>query len=910
MQLNAVRAIGTQVLSICGKIINFSLVNIPILGDIISDISIEAFNGLIARYKYKKDLQKVLQNVESLTQDEKIGDKLKQILMELVVPEEVELTKRQVKRFERKLSKSLCNYAVSRKLSDQKVDEYLANSKAFSNMSCDDKQYIVNAIEALIQIYIKEQFDGLEPNERVLAASINESFEHGIKNLESILIDILNQISSDVKETKADVKAGNAKLDQIVAALGISTSEKTDDEENIDFEEVDIGNADLGSLFKQMAEGNAEAEFKLAQCFYKGVLVAKSENDAVEYYKKSASHGYIKALYNLGLCAEYGIGVTENEAEAFGYYKSAAEAGHAKAQFKLAECFYVGLGVECDEEEAVEWYKKAAENGDGKAQAALGLIYFAQDDEENEAKMIDFLSAAERKGETLAVFMLAGCYTIGKGVEQDLAKAYELYLRAADSGDDDAQFMVGLFNFEGILGVQNFEEAFKWFNLSAEKGNGGGQAYAGLMYMRGIGVEENVKKGWELISKSVAQDSLYGNGFMAVCKSQGMGCDADPDSAFYFAQRAARQGNIEALYLLGAFYFKGVGCGSDRKKGLSYIIEAALKNYSPANTDLETLYDSDALSPQLKKFVETNYFNVRDDVNTEILEEKNARMMAMIKEKAESGDAIMQCQYARLLINGIMGVEKDISKGIEMLKAAKSQDCLQAYADLATCYFNGIDVEEDDEEALKLAEYAASKGDLAAQNVLSEILNYLNRTLDDEGQSKSVFEKLLNLARRGNRQAQYYVGHCYRKGRGVEESKGEAFKWFLRAAKQDDGDAQYFLASCYEKGEGTDRDSVKAVIWYAKAAEKGNGHAKYRLGELISRGQDLAVVFYFQAAYDGVDVAKYKLGYCYEFGKGIEVDLNKALKWYKEAADDKNAADDDVKATQEAIARVEEKLKK
>lgn len=125
----------------------------------------------------------------------------------------------------------------------------------------------------------------------------------------------------------------------------------------------------------------------------------------------------------------------------------------------------------------------------------------------------------------------------------------------------------------------------------------------------------------------------------------------------------------------------------------------------------------------------------------------------------------------------------------------------------------------------------------------------------------------------------------------------------MKAAKQGESDAQFFLANCYEKGYGTDKNSVKAVIWYSKAAEKGDEYAQFKLGEMFSHGEAIACVIYLHAALNGVAMAKYKLGYCFEFGKGVESDLNVALKWYKEAADD-------VSTAQEAIARVEEKLKK
>ncbi len=905
MNINVLRTIGTHVLNICGKIINFSLVNIPIFGDIISNISIEAFNGIISKYKYKNDLKAVLLNVDNLSQDANIGNKLNNILMELVVPKDVDLTEKQRKKFEKMYSKSLCDYAVGRKLSGQKVDKYLTNSKTFNNLSDNEKRYIVNAVEALIQIYIKEQFDNLEPNERVLAAAINESISHGIENLESILQNMSEQNAEYHKEVLDKLSQLNKRMDKLLGSgENDGVEEKTSQEYLVDFEEIELNGADLGNLFKRAMNDDAEAEFKLAQCYFKGELVAKSESNAVEYYIKSAQHGNAMALYNLGLCAEYGISLEKDEARAFGYYMSASLAENAKAQYKLAECYLYGTGVDYDKEEAEKWYEKAAQHGNSKAQAALGSIYFTRDDRKNDKEMIRLLSAAAEKGETLAIFMLARCYELGRGIEQSISKSYDFYKRAADNGDDDAMFMIGMFHFSGIFVVQDLEQAFKWFNFSAENGNGSGQAYAGLLYLRGMGVEFDEDKGWNLINKSVAQDNLYGNGIMAICKSEGVGCKVDPHSAFYFSQRAARQGNVEALYYLGVFYIRGFGCEEDTQKGIGYIISAALKNCVLATMHLEQIYNSESLPSRFKKYIDVNYYQVRNiDCETENLKCQAERtIIGTTKEKAETGDAIMQCQYAIFLINGI-GVDKDIDKGIELLKAAKAQDCLQAYAYLSNCYFQGIGVEKDEEEALKLAEYAAAKGDTTAQDFLAQFLDALNCTLNDENKSKSAFEKLLWLAEKGNKKAQYYVGYCYLKGRGTDENKADAFKWFLKAANQGEKDAQYFLAKCYETGCGIHKDRIKAVIWYAKAAEKGDEYAEFKLGEMFSHGDSIAVEFYMHAALNGMTMAKYALGYCLEFGKGIEINLNEALKWYKEAFEG------NISAAQEAIARVEEKIK-
>ena len=62
-------------------------------------------------------------------------------------------------------------------------------------------------------------------------------------------------------------------------------------------------------------------------------------------------------------------------------------------------------------------------------------------------------------------------YKKGDGVTQDFKEAAKLYQLAAEQGDPDARYQLGLMysNGEGVL--QDYKEAAKWFQLAVEQGN-------------------------------------------------------------------------------------------------------------------------------------------------------------------------------------------------------------------------------------------------------------------------------------------------------------------------------------------------------------------------------------------------------------------------------------------------------
>jgi TPR repeat protein len=91
----------------------------------------------------------------------------------------------------------------------------------------------------------------------------------------------------------------------------------------------------------------------------------------------------------------------------------------------------------------------------------------------------------DTKNEVLAIFQM-GAYrgnatlmrSIGElyqngqgGVTQDYTKAADWYAMAADSGDADAMFYLGLLYANGQGVAQDYAKAREWYEKAAEKGN-------------------------------------------------------------------------------------------------------------------------------------------------------------------------------------------------------------------------------------------------------------------------------------------------------------------------------------------------------------------------------------------------------------------------------------------------------
>ena len=147
----------------------------------------------------------------------------------------------------------------------------------------------------------------------------------------------------------------------------------------------------------------------------------------------------------------------------------------------------------------------------------------------------------------------------------------------------------------------------------------------------------------------------------------------------------------------------------------------------------------------------------------------------------------------------------------------------------------------------------------SAQN--AEALYKEGKALYDAKDYGKAVVKLKAAAEKGHKKAQYRLGLCYDKGKGVAENDETAVKWYTKSAAQDYAKAQYQLGKCYKDGEGVEKNRQKAVQLFTKAAKQENADAQYQLGK------------------------------AYLKGKGITADEGKARSWLKKAV--KNQKDGD-----------------
>ena len=88
---------------------------------------------------------------------------------------------------------------------------------------------------------------------------------------------------------------------------------------------------ELEQLLRAAAQGDPDAQFQLAELFYRnyeeGDGGEKALDEAVKWYQKAAGNGSAGAQFEIGWCYQEGRGVEEDREEAVKWFRAAAEQG-------------------------------------------------------------------------------------------------------------------------------------------------------------------------------------------------------------------------------------------------------------------------------------------------------------------------------------------------------------------------------------------------------------------------------------------------------------------------------------------------------------------------------------------------------------------------------------------------------
>ena len=150
---------------------------------------------------------------------------------------------------------------------------------------------------------------------------------------------------------------------------------------------------------------------------------------------------------------------------------------------------------------------------------------------------------------------------------------------------------------------------------------------------------------------------------------------------------------------------------------------------------------------------------------------------------------------------------------------------------------------------------------------------------------------------------QYRIGKMFCYGLGTEQDYEKAFEWFERSAKQKNKFAQFSLANLYYYGSGVKKDLSQAFLWYQRSSAQGQPYASYVIAQMYSKGEYVSqseetAQRYYKDALSGFlkleskdqadDNLYYKLGSMFKKGLGTDIDMDRAIDYFKRSAEMNN----------------------
>lgn len=318
--------------------------------------------------------------------------------------------------------------------------------------------------------------------------------------------------------------------------------------------------------------------------------------------------------------------------------------------------------------------------------------------------------------------------------------------------------------------------------------------------------------------------------------------------------------------------------------------------------EYELVYDDDALA-----FVQESYskdmqdlldaINSLDDEADELIKNIDETLSSINPDHApfDKEKYILQSQNY-YFSEGVKAYGiADYEKAWEMFSQAESDDNSFATTRLGMMLYYGYGCDQDYERAFEYFNRGANGGCPLAGAWLSECFRLGRGVEKDPQKAKDIYAQydsdLRKMCEVGDTAAEYFLGYNLVMGIGVEEDEAEGFRLLAQAYQGGELRASIALAECYYHGWGVQKDERKTVELLMKHPDPESKKAQYLLGlcNYYGRGTEQnypRAYFHFKCAAElGHGSAKDYLGDCYQSGYGTKVDINEAVRWYTDAAE-------------------------
>lgn len=549
--------------------------------------------------------------------------------------------------------------------------------------------------------------------------------------------------------------------------------------------------------------------------------------DSIKAYAQQAiAHKNDNGYYWLAV----GEDMTGNAKNAIKAIQKGAKTNNVLCLLTLGDCYANGTYVKAAPKKAVQYYEQVGKLGDSRGYYKAGRLYVSGGVEGATSaalyKGIEYLHLAAEMGNADAIYTLGVIYEVEQYGLRDYEKALSYFQELADHDNPDGLFKVGLFYELGDGGLeQDSAKAVEYYQRAADMGNAIAMCYLADFYRAGKYLPLDEEKAYELYQRAAEMGNSDGCFGVGKCLLVGSAVPADTIMAVKYIRQSALMGNGQACALMGKIFEEGNILSKDMDSAI-YYYHMGSKSDDPICDYEMGLYLS--------------HFNLYD------------KAAEYFYSAASHGNPKAAVELALLYKNG-MGVKQNIETYQKLLHLAAENQCPEAYVELGIATMSGIGCIEDHPLAKRYFDTAANMGNAVAMYDL--YICYRN----GDGCNTDTAQAIQWL-RRGAAQGHTYsineLGNIYESGTSLPVDYDSAFYYYNMGYELNSVLSAYSLACCYEMGHGCEIDMKKALEFFTIAADNGNASAQYKVGTIYQYGEE-----------------------------GIEPNLEMAQQYYKLASD-------------------------
>ncbi|QGJ69316.1 Hypothetical protein PBC10988_9890 [Planctomycetales bacterium 10988] len=382
----------------------------------------------------------------------------------------------------------------------------------------------------------------------------------------------------------------------------------------------------------------------------------------------------------------------------------------------------------------------------------------------------DIWKSLAESGNPEAQTLLGACFKVGRFIEKDLTEARNWFRKAAEQRVAFAQYLLGTY-YHSEEEQEDYQEARRWYQAAAQQNLALAQNCLGLLYRKGDGVSQDYEEAVRWYRLAVQQELPAAQYNLGIVYEQGYGVEQDYAEALKWFRLSADQEDEWAQISIGHLYRQGHGVEQDYQEAFKWYRLASEQNFTDGQVSLAYLY-----------------------------------------------------------LKGL-GVEQDFDQALHYYHLAAEQEDKTAQYSLGNMYESGEGVEEDLNEAERWYRLSAEQGYATAQVALGNLYIFGSGEVIEANEEEAV-KWYRMAAEQGDATGQKNLGYMYEMGFGIEESYEEAARWYRLAAEQGNDRAQYYLGELYKSGNGVEKDLEEARKWYRLAAEQGHETAEDTLKRL------------------------------------------------------------------------------